>query len=105
MIKVNVTTRDGEICIIEAKIDQPLMEALRGEDVEGIDAICGGSCSCATCHVYVEGDWGSKLTAQDEDESDLLEDSDVRQANSRLSCQINVTAALDGITLTIPPEE
>lgn len=105
MIKVNVTTRDGEKCVIEAKLDQPLMEALRAEDVEGIDAICGGSCSCATCHIYVDGDWGAKLTAQDEDESDLLEDSDVRQENSRLSCQIIATKALDGISLTIPPEE
>lgn len=105
MITINVTTRDGETRIIEANIGQSLMEALRNEDIEGIDALCGGSCACATCHVYMDESWLGKLTKQDEDEGDLLEDSDVRLRNSRLSCQIQVITALNGITLTIPPEE
>lgn len=105
MIKITVTARDGETSIIETSTGQSLMEALRNEDIEGIDAFCGGSCACATCHVYMDESWLGKLTEQEEDEGDLLDDSDVRQNNSRLSCQINLTKALNGITVTIPPEE
>ncbi len=81
------------------------MEALRDAGVESIDAIFGGSCACATCHVYIEKIWLDKLTAQDETEDELLEDSDVRENHSRLASQIPLTKALDGITLTISPEE
>lgn len=105
MITVNLTTRDGETRIIEADIGQSLMEALRNEDIEGIDALCGGSCACATCHIYMDESWLGKVTEQNEDEDDLLDDSDVRQGNSRLSCQIQLTTVLNGIILTIPPEE
>ena len=105
MITVNVTTRDGENCVIETTTDQSLMEALRNEAIEGIDAVCGGSCACATCHVYMDNSWLNKLTELDEGEGDLLDDSEVRQSNSRLACQINLTDALNGISLTIPPEE
>ncbi|PCI48223.1 MAG: ferredoxin [Alphaproteobacteria bacterium] len=105
MIKINVTTRDGESRTIEANTGQSLMEALRNEDIEGIDAFCGGSCACATCHVYMDENWLGKLAEQEEDEGDLLDDSDVRKSNSRLSCQIKLTKVLDGIIVTIPPEE
>ncbi len=105
MITINVTTRDGDTSIIEADTGQSLMEALRNEDIEGIDAFCGGSCACATCHVYMDDGWLSKLKEQEEDECDLLDDSDVQQGNSRLSCQIHLTNALNNITVTIPPEE
>jgi len=105
MVKINIINRDGEAASIDAATDQTLMEALRDEDVEGIEAICGGSCACATCHVYVEENWFAKLSAPDEGELDLIEDLDVRQNNSRLCCQIEVTDDLDGISLTIPPEE
>lgn len=105
MITINVTTRDGKTGIIETSTGQTLMEALRNGDTEGIDAFCGGSCACATCHVYIDKDWLGRLTEKGVDEGDLLEDSDVVQDNSRLSCQIPLSDALNGITVTIPPEE
>jgi len=74
--------------------------------VPGIDADCGGTLSCATCHVYVDGAWLDRLPAVDETESDLLENvASERCANSRLSCQIVVTDALDGIAVDIPERQ
>jgi len=81
-----------------------LMEPLRDLDA-GISAICGGMCSCATCHVYVDPEWVSKLPAAMSDETDMLRDLSTRRDNSRLSCQIQLTAAIDGLRVTIAPEE
>jgi 2Fe-2S ferredoxin len=80
------------------------MEPLRDLDA-GISAICGGMCSCATCHVYVDPEWVSKLPAAMSDETDMLRDLTTRRDNSRLSCQIQLTAAIDGLRVTIAPEE
>ena len=66
---------------------------------------CGGCCSCATCHVYVDPAFADKLPAISADESDLLDSSDHRNATSRLSCQLPMTAALDGLKVTIAPED
>jgi 2Fe-2S ferredoxin len=81
-----------------------LMEPLRDLDA-GISAICGGMCSCATCHVYVDPEWVSKLPAAMSDETDMLRDLSTRRDNSRLSCQIQLTAAIDGLRVTVAPEE
>jgi len=80
------------------------MEPLRDLDA-GISAICGGMCSCATCHVYVDPEWVSKLPAAMSDETDMLRDLSTRRDNSRLSCQIQLTAAIDGLRVTVAPEE
>jgi 2Fe-2S ferredoxin len=68
-------------------------------------ALCGGCCSCATCHVHVDPDFAALLPPMSEDENDLLDSSDHRNETSRLSCQIHLTAALDGLRVTIAPED
>lgn len=81
------------------------MEALRENGMDELMALCGGCCSCATCHVYVSSDHAKALPPMSEDENDLLDSSDARQANSRLSCQITLNASLDGLHVVIAPED
>jgi 2Fe-2S ferredoxin len=80
------------------------MEPLRDMD-EGVAAICGGMCSCATCHVYVDQEWLARLPPPMSDETDMLGDLNDRRENSRLSCQIVLQDALSGLRVTIAPEE
>jgi 2Fe-2S ferredoxin len=89
---------------LEAPSGTTLMEPLRDMD-EGIAAICGGMCSCATCHVYVDSEWESRLPLPMSDETDMLGDLLNRRANSRLSCQVMLTEELSGLKVTIAPEE
>ena len=105
MPRLLVIDRDG----VERELDAPagtsLMEPLRDMD-EGVTAICGGMCSCATCHVYVDEAWVPKVPAAMSDETDMLKDlSSYRQNTSRLSCQIQLVDALDGLRVAIAPEE
>jgi 2Fe-2S ferredoxin len=94
---------DGRRTTVEASPGTSVMEAAIRNNVRGIDAECGGSCSCATCHVYVEPEFFARLPAADEMESELLEGvAAPREVTSRLGCQIPVTAELDGITVRIP---
>ena len=89
---------------IEAKPGLKLMEILRELDY-GVAAICGGLCSCATCHIYVDEDWAARLPKPQSDEAELLKElRDYRDGTSRLSCQVDFTEALDGIKLTIAPD-
>lgn len=81
------------------------MEAIRGGGVDELQALCGGCCSCATCHVYVAPNWIDRLPAMGPDEDDLLDSSAHRIATSRLSCQIPVCEGLDGLTLVIASED
>ncbi len=104
MARMNVVDRDGILHEIEAKPGQKFMEILREYDY-GVTAICGGLCSCATCHVYIDPDWVPKLPKKQSDEQDLLTElGDYREATSRLSCQIDFTEALSGIKVTIASE-
>jgi ferredoxin, 2Fe-2S len=105
MPKLTVVTRAGIESDITVKNAQSLMEALRAAGFDDILAICGGSCSCATCHVYIDPEFADSLPPMHLDEDDLLESSDHRTAESRLSCQIQVTDSLDGMRLTIAPED
>lgn len=105
MPTVTVTTRDGRTKEITAQSGRSLMENLRAGGIEEILALCGGCCSCATCHVYVEEEWLGALPPVSDDEDDLLGTSGARQPNSRLSCQIRVADALDGIAVTVAPED
>lgn len=89
---------------VEAPPSGSLMEALRALDY-GVTATCGGMCACATCHIYVEHDWIDKLPAQQSDERDLVEELVFRRGESRLSCQIALSECLDGLRLTLAPEE
>ena len=102
---VHVTTRAGEQRIVEATSGRSLMENLRDGGIDDILALCGGNCSCATCHVHVAAEWLDQLPAISADEDDLLDSSDDRRPDSRLSCQIPVTDALDGIAVTVAAED
>ncbi|MEZ5680259.1 MAG: 2Fe-2S iron-sulfur cluster-binding protein [Erythrobacter sp.] len=105
MPKLIVTTREGETSEIDVADGLTVMEAIRDNGFDELLALCGGCCSCATCHVHVDPEFTGKLPAMSEDEDDLLESTDHRTENSRLSCQIPFTADLDGMKVTIAPED
>jgi 2Fe-2S ferredoxin len=105
MPKLVVVNRAGEEKAVEASAGLSVMEAIRDSGFDELLALCGGCCSCATCHIHVDADWAAKLPAMSEDENDLLDSSDYRGENSRLSCQIQLTDALDGLKVTIAPED
>jgi len=105
MTSIKATDREGVEHELQAKPGSTLMEVLRDADL-GIAALCGGMCACATCHVYIDGAWISRLGERQSDETALLEDLPAYQpAQSRLSCQIRLSSELDGLTLTVAPEE
>lgn len=105
MPKLVVVNRAGEEKTVEASAGLSVMEAIRDNGFDELLALCGGCCSCATCHIHVDADWAAKLPAMSEDENDLLDSSDHRDETSRLSCQIQLTDALDGLKVTIAPED
>ncbi|MEB3415808.1 2Fe-2S iron-sulfur cluster-binding protein [Alteriqipengyuania sp. WL0013] len=105
MPKLIVTTREGETSEIDAGNGLTVMETIRDNGIDELLALCGGCCSCATCHVHVDPAFMDRLPAMSEDEDDLLESSDHRADNSRLSCQIPFTDDLDGLKVTIAPED
>jgi ferredoxin, 2Fe-2S len=101
---LKVVGREGAEQELNVAAGGVLMEPLRDMD-EGVTAICGGMCSCATCHVYVDPEWVGKLPAAMSDETDMLKDLMTRRENSRLSCQIQLTEAISGLKVTIAPDE
>ena len=105
MPKLIVTTRDGSEQEFDGGSNLSVMEVIRDSGIDELLALCGGCCSCATCHVYVDPAFSDKLPEMTEDENDLLDSSDHRNETSRLSCQINLTAELDGLRVTIAPED
>jgi len=104
MPEITVTTREGETSSLTVKAGVTLMEALRDAGYDELLALCGGSCSCATCHVHIDPECASLLPAMSEDEIELLDSTSHRTATSRLSCQIKITDALNGLRATIAPE-
>lgn len=105
MPNITVTTRDGENRTIAADEGLSLMEAIRDAGIDELLALCGGCCSCATCHVKVEPEFAALLPPITEDESDLLDSSEHRDETSRLSCQIPISKRLEGMRVTIAPED
>ena len=105
MPKLIVTRRDGAVEELSATAGLSVMEIIRDGGIDELLALCGGCCSCATCHVYVDPDFADKVAAMGEDENDLLDSSDHRNETSRLSCQIPFTADLDGLKITIAAED
>lgn len=105
MPEIFVTNRVGESRTVKAEGGLSLMEALRENGMDELMALCGGCCSCATCHVYVFSANADALPPMSEDENDLLDSSDARTADSRLSCQIRLNASLDGLRVVIAPED
>ena len=105
MPRLVVVNRAGEEKEVEATAGLSVMEAIRDNGFDELLALCGGCCSCATCHVHVADDWVGKLAPMSEDENDLLDSSDHRNETSRLSCQIEMSDALDGLKVAIAPED
>ena len=103
-IRLKVVDRNGEEHEVDAAPNGTLMETLR-ELEYGVTAICGGMCSCATCHVYIAPEWAERLPERQGDERELLGELQFRKDTSRLSCQVKLTQALDGLRLTLAPEE
>lgn len=96
---------DGTARAVELEPGQSVMQGALNNDVRGIIGDCGGCCSCATCHVYVAPAWVDRVGAKGEVEAGLLEEVMDGQANSRLSCQIAVTDALDGLVVRLPARQ
>ena len=105
MPTVWASTRSGETRQIDAKSGVSLKDNLKRGGMDEILGICGGCASCGTCHVYVAEDWVERLPPIREEEEVILAFSDWRESNSRLSCQIKVTDELDGLCVTVAPED
>ena len=105
MSKVYVTDRKGLEQALEIRPELTLMQTMTDAGMSDLLALCGGVCSCGTCHVHVDGNFMSALAPMSEDESGVLDASGHRQANSRLSCQIRMSDELDGLRVTIAPED
>ncbi|MEZ5926870.1 MAG: 2Fe-2S iron-sulfur cluster-binding protein [Parvularculaceae bacterium] len=104
-MNLTILTRDGAKHAISAKSGISLMEAIRDASLDELLALCGGCCSCATCHVFIGEEFADKLPAIGGDENDLLDSSDHRTSASRLSCQLMLSDDLDGLVAQIAPED
>ncbi|WP_426440643.1 2Fe-2S iron-sulfur cluster-binding protein [Bradyrhizobium genosp. P] len=105
MVKITYVEHSGLMHVIEVDLGQTVMEGAIANRVPGIDADCGGNCACGTCHVYVDEDWLGATGERSEAESKMLEFADGVENNSRLSCQIKVTPALDGLLVAMPESQ
>ncbi len=105
MPSLKVVERDGTSRVVEGEVGLSVMEVIRDQGFDELLALCGGCCSCATCHVHVDSAFLDKLPPMGDDENDLLDSSDHRRPNSRLSCQIPFSSDLDGMEVTIAQED
>ena len=101
MPRLIVTTRKGEVREVESPTGLSVMAAIRDGGFDEMLALCGGCCSCATCHVHIDAEWLPKLPPISAEENDLLDSSSDRTPNSRLSCQIPLSVDLDGLAVTL----
>ena len=106
-VRVVFVQRDGtEVVVANAPVGVSLMETARANGVDGILGECGGGCACATCHVYVEPEWMARLGARDELEEMTLDGvAHILRDNSRLGCQVIVSAAMDGLRVVVAPPQ
>jgi 2Fe-2S ferredoxin len=102
MAKIRFIEHDGTEHVVEGEVGSSIMQTARDNMVPGIIGDCGGNCSCATCHGYVDPAWIDKLAPQSEDELIMLEGTMNQESNSRLTCQIKLTQDLDGIVVRLP---
>ena len=105
MAKISFVDHTGETRIIDVENGATVMEAAIRNAVPGIEAECGGACACATCHVYVAKEWTEATGKASQMEEDMLDFAFEVRPNSRLSCQIKVSEALDGLVVTTPPKQ
>ena len=102
MPKITYIEQNGKERVVEVPNGWTVMEGAVKNRVPGIDADCGGACACATCHVYVDPAWLSKLPPRQDMEEQMLDFAQEVKPNSRLSCQIKVTQELDGLVVHTP---
>ena len=105
MAKITYIEHNGTSHTVEVKNGLSVMEGAVQNNISGIDADCGGSMACATCHVYVEDSWFNKLPKAEDAENDMIDMAYKPEKNSRLSCQIIVSEELDGLTVTTPEKQ
>lgn len=105
MTTIWVTTRNGDRRELTPLPGLTVMEAIRDSGIDELLALCGGCLSCATCHVFINATTADGLAPMSSDEDDLLDSSSHRDSRSRLSCQLIVSDALDGLAVTIAPED
>jgi 2Fe-2S ferredoxin len=105
MARLTIVGRDGTEKTIEGRTGWSVMENIRDAGFDELLALCGGCCSCATCHVLVDPEWTARLKPVSADEDDLLDSSSHKVPNSRLSCQIDFGPELDGLRVTFAPED
>jgi 2Fe-2S ferredoxin len=102
---LTIVTRDGTESTVQGEAGLSVMEVIREDGFDELLALCGGCCSCATCHVHVDPQFFNQLPAMSADENDLLDSSDHRTDYSRLSCQLPMALLPDGVRLRIAPED
>lgn len=105
MVAISIESRDGTVRQISGIPGHSLMEAIRDNGFDELLALCGGCCSCATCHVIIDPAFADRLAPISNDEDDLLDSSDHRTETSRLSCQVTIADDLDGLLVRIAPED
>ena len=105
MAKIKYIEHNGKQHEIDVANGLSVMEGAVQNDIPGIDADCGGGMACATCHVYVKEDWFNKLPKKEDGEEDMLDMAFEPKTNSRLSCQLTVSAELDGLIVDIPSKQ
>ncbi len=105
MVKITYIEHSGKNHTIDVQNGLSVMEGAIQNNIPGIDADCGGSMACATCHVYVKEDWFNKLPKKEDGEEDMLDMAFEPKKNSRLSCQIIVSDEIDGLVVHIPKEQ
>ncbi|KPA21359.1 Ferredoxin-6 [Shimia sp. SK013] len=106
MAKITYVEHNGTEHVVEVANGLTVMEGARDNNIPGIEADCGGACACSTCHVYVDAAWAEKIPAKDDMEEDMLDFAfEPNPATSRLTCQIKVTDALDGLVVKMPEKQ
>lgn len=106
MAKITYIEANGTEHVVDVPNGLTVMEGARDNDIPGIEADCGGACACSTCHVYVAPDWVDRLPAKDPMEEDMLDFAwQPDPVRSRLTCQIKVTEALDGLVVNMPEKQ
>jgi 2Fe-2S ferredoxin len=95
----------GHEHVVEAGIGQSVMRAAVGAQIPGIEALCGGNCICATCHAYIDRPWYANFPPPDDTESAMIECTSEPRENSRLTCQLSVTPAHDGVVIRLPASQ
>ncbi len=105
MAKITYIEHDGTEHVVDVKTGLSVMEGAIRNNVPGIDADCGGACACATCHVYVDEAWAAKTGTASAMEESMLDFAEEVQPTSRLSCQIRVSDALDGLVVRLPESQ